>query len=643
MKEQEDLGTKLGDFYRTYKSADSSKNLSIKTEIEALSQRYEILEPIGEGGLKSVWAALDLKTGRDLALAYPKEKNDESVEMLLHEARVTAALNHPNIIPVYDIECEADVFFTMKKLGGGNLYDLLKKKNFRNDSWFLLQVFSRVCDALAFSHSKGVIHLDVKPDNIQVDDYGTVLLIDWGLAASFSTEEGRHVRSIADQDDLICGTIGYISPEQVNCQEGIVDERSDIYALGGLLHYILTGEIALDNQLSAPFERVKKGELNLFVKGLELPEGLRAITKKAMDLDAGKRYQSVAELKDDLDRYLNGFATFAENAGFLKQLNLLIKRNKKICLVAGSVSFLVMSLIISFVYQLNNEKKATERALEETHRLKVKSDELRQEAIANLEMFKAEEQDKMMMVKSSADILVEQALSKVHIIGVDEALRRVDLALKAWPESENVKFKKIHILFIGQRFKEVVNELEGMSRGPYLDKLYNLSKTYLSQTALGDSLQPKAFIQLLTDLRDKELFWLIKILVMLEKHDQSGTSIENALNYFKLLYPSQNKVELIRAQGIVSLKAISSGDFIDFSVFSGQKFKSLDLSQLKLVSFKSLRYIEIEELILKGKRKLNLSQLNEVSGLKKVIIKGGQFQVPEQAVLDESIQLIFEP
>ena len=642
MKSNEDLGRKLGDFYRDYKSVpvESSKILD---EINHLKDRYEIADHLGSGGLKTVWAAKDLKTCRDLALAYSKEDDEESVEMLLREARVTASLNHPNIIPVYDIECEPKPFFTMKKLGGQNLYDLLQERSFDSDPWYFLQIYLKVCDALAFAHSKVVIHLDLKPENIQIDDYGTVLLIDWGLAATYSDQEARYVKAQGQDYNCISGTLGYISPEQINYQEGIIDERSDVYALGALLHFILTGKLTLNSKVQNPYQKVLVGDLDLQLGADGIAEGLKAITQKTLATLPEQRYQTVVLLKKDLDRYLNGFATFAEKAGFTKQLALLIKRNKKICLSLAGVSLIIMFITLAFMSQLNREQQETFEALKLSQKLKIESDELREEAETNLTRFKEEEQDKMIMIKSSADVLANQALSNVYSIGVEEALRRVDLGLKAWPQSDSLQYKKSHILFIGQSFKAVVISLEDKHRGPYLQRLYTISKTYSELKSDEEKLSQRDFMNLLVDLKKKDLYWLIKVFVLLEVKEKPTDAIDRAVLYFKKLYPTQASLEFNQRDGVIdSMKVLFDKDFVDLSVFSGLRIKRLDLSRLQKSTLEGLIYTPVDELTLNSDQVIDYNHLNRIEGLKKVTVIGEGIVKPEKGQLKESIEFLFQ-
>ncbi|MEI8342624.1 MAG: serine/threonine-protein kinase, partial [Verrucomicrobiota bacterium] len=157
------------------------------------TQKYRLGEEVGSGGMKSVHRAHDLNANRDVAMAKLREASAPPRRMrrFVREARITAALEHPNIVPVHEIGVDetGKPYFTMKLLGGETLHSVLKKLS-SGDAAFqkkytlarLLQIFQSVCNAAAFAHSRGIIHLDLKPSNIQVGDFGEVLVLDWGLA-----------------------------------------------------------------------------------------------------------------------------------------------------------------------------------------------------------------------------------------------------------------------------------------------------------------------------------------------------------------------------------------------------------------------------------------------------------------------------
>ena len=222
--------------------------------------KYVAAKPIGSGGMKEVLRVRDKDAGRDVALALPRAKGGESrrYRRFVREGRITAALEHPNIVPIHDVGVDDSgrPYFTMRLLGGQTLEDILNKLRSGDGETLeeftlhrLLDILLHVCRAIAFAHARGVVHRDLKPANIQVGDYGEVHVIDWGLAkvrdsaiVDVDAEQDKVLAESLDRtlDGVLKGSPGYMAPEQVDRRIGDIDERSDIYALGGLLYSVLT-------------------------------------------------------------------------------------------------------------------------------------------------------------------------------------------------------------------------------------------------------------------------------------------------------------------------------------------------------------------------------------------------------------------
>jgi serine/threonine-protein kinase len=208
---------------------------------------YQIGELIGKGGMGEVVAAQDQRIGREVAVKRIRTKNPthDAVTRFLREARIQARLDHPAIVPVYEMGTDEQglPFFTMKRLAGETLAQRLAD---RAPIQPLLRAFVDVCHAIQLAHSRGVIHRDLKPSNIMLGDYGEVYVLDWGVARVV-TDRSRTTNQamLAEVDDettsgAILGTPGYMSPEQVRGIEA--DRAADIYALGSILFEILAGE-----------------------------------------------------------------------------------------------------------------------------------------------------------------------------------------------------------------------------------------------------------------------------------------------------------------------------------------------------------------------------------------------------------------
>ncbi len=292
--------------------------------------RYKFIRSIGFGGMKGVLLVHDRDTGRDVAMAIMPDFRDRPLNDLnrfVREARITAKLEHPNIVPVYDIgiDMSGSPFFTMKYLRGATLAVVLKRlrsgdaatqEKFPQSR--LLQLFVRICNAVAFAHSMDVCHFDLKPGNIHCGDFGEVQVIDWGLAGDIST-------GVAGQ---IKGTPGYMAPELISGSSA-PGKAADIYALGGILYAILT----LDSPLAGYpqqeiLRRTVAGKIPPpSLDGTQLPPSLEAICLKAMALDPAERYQDAMDLRSDVNAALAGYATAAEDASLVRNMILFLRRN----------------------------------------------------------------------------------------------------------------------------------------------------------------------------------------------------------------------------------------------------------------------------------------------------------------------------
>lgn len=340
--------------------------------------KYRYKKTIGRGGMKVVLQVYDNDTMRDVAMALlPDISTRSKLELgqFLREARITAGLEHPNIVPVHDIGLDSagSPYFTMKLLRGETLASVLKKLAENDPAYVrkysfdnLMRIYTRICNAIAFAHSKGVIHLDLKPENVQIGDFGEVLVLDWGLARKYqnSGETGQpqfvstktqKIRKpdAAGEDCEVNGTPGYMAPEQISGSRHACSPQTDIYSLGAILYAMITyqnpvrrGEIAqmlqdtLDGNIERPSERVE---------GREIPFGIEAVVMKAMSLEPSSRYRSVRELRDEVVSFVDGFATQAEKAGPLKKTLLFMRRHQRSFIFGAVILFLLLLLGIFFL------------------------------------------------------------------------------------------------------------------------------------------------------------------------------------------------------------------------------------------------------------------------------------------------------
>ena len=296
--------------------------------------RYRIVESIGQGGMGTVYLADDLTLGRRVAMKVLRDDaaNADAVDRMLREAHVVARLEHPGIVPVHDVGRLPDgrVFYIMKLVKGRRLDEYAETSASLQER---LRLFERICETVAFAHVHGVIHRDLKPQNVMVGQFGEVLVLDWGLAKlvremthGVSSRGGSHTapsppwaglsESIAPQTahGTVLGTPAYMSPEQAGGEVNQVDERSDVFALGGVLYFLLTGKSPRTEGRSGESDAgpaiVRPRQRNRAVS-----RRLESICLKALSTDPEHRYASAAELAADVARFLNGQAVVAHHEG----------------------------------------------------------------------------------------------------------------------------------------------------------------------------------------------------------------------------------------------------------------------------------------------------------------------------------------
>ena len=330
------------------------------------NERYHNRNVIGSGGMKIVLQTDDLNVGRSIAMAISKDASPEKQLRFLEEARITASLEHPNIVPVHDIgRGRSGVpYFTMKLVRGLTLEQIIDGLR-KNDPGLQkrfplharLEIFLKVCDAIAFAHSRGIIHLDLKPDNIQVGEYGEVLVLDWGIARRVGDVEPDIPASPklsasagVTMDGVIRGTPDYMAPEQASGQNSRRGLWTDIYSLGAILYTLITLHTPYEGRsMEEILQNVMTGGITpLSLKdGRRVPAPLEFIVLRAMALSPERRYPSVQALREDIIAYQNGFATVAENAGLSTLFLLWLKRNRIQIYVVFSI-VLTIGIVLTF-------------------------------------------------------------------------------------------------------------------------------------------------------------------------------------------------------------------------------------------------------------------------------------------------------
>ncbi|MBO4630572.1 MAG: protein kinase [Lentisphaeria bacterium] len=344
-----------------------------------LDRKYQNLEIFDEGGQGIISAARENALGRIVALktlrTTESEKSSAAKDFIV-EAKVTAQLDHPSIIPIYAIGKDKSdhLQLAMKLVNGKTLREHLKNISLnyrmhgitafdeRTSLYKRLELFLHVCDAMVYAHHRRIMHCDLKPENIMIGEYWEVYLMDWGLA-----------KPIPDRDDqsewvrpeTIAGTPRYLSPEAVVGDR--FDERADIFALGLILQEITTLQYAVSGEDSTEvMNRIKDGLLNepVHLYGYPIDRDLLAVIRKATAYRKEDRYQSVRELADDLRDYMQGNEVSANPDHFFMKMARWMNRHRSAMLISIFIALATALAAVSFsIYQsLQQTRRLNERS-----------------------------------------------------------------------------------------------------------------------------------------------------------------------------------------------------------------------------------------------------------------------------------------
>lgn len=305
----------------------SSTDFALPDPLPQGTAKYANFREMTRGGSAVLRTCFDQITGRTVVMKtlLPEMRNDEKENRrLLREARVTAQLQHPNTVPVYEIgrDDREGLYFTMKRVSGENLFEILKRIA-RGDAAATaafplrrrLEIVEGAAQALMYAHARGVIHRDVKPENIWVGNFGEVILLDWGVAKVWGQPDDqpqhpsltRHatesIQAITMAGDRP-GTPLYMSPEQVNVNRAVVDERSDIFSTGVVLYEMAAlREPFRGRVLQETFENIihdNPPPPSKASQNLGIPPRLDDIVARAIAKNPLNRYQTMRELLEDI-------------------------------------------------------------------------------------------------------------------------------------------------------------------------------------------------------------------------------------------------------------------------------------------------------------------------------------------------------
>ena len=405
------------------------------------SGRYTVKGEHGRGGIGRVLVAHDEHVGREIAIKelIPEQQGDPGnppgqppaavAARFMREARVTGQLEHPNIVPVYEVGRRDDgtLYYTMKLVRGKNLAEALRECGDLAERLRLLPHYVDLCNAIGYAHSRGVIHRDIKTDNVMLGEFGETVVLDWGLAkvrgekdiGVRELERGIRLYQGADAgktvDGRAIGTPAYMSPEQADGRVEDIDERSDLWSLGAVLYELLTGR--------PPFEGVNAFEIIGKVLSdpiepprtldPEIPPELASVCDKALQRDKDARYQKASGLAEEVEAYQSGARVRAYEYSSWELLKRFVGRNKAL---SGAVVLLLILLMAGSAIIYSQYRKAEVARVNEAE-ARIRAEEAQA---------KAEKSLKAERVERLRARLASQRLARAYQATADREIARKD-------------------------------------------------------------------------------------------------------------------------------------------------------------------------------------------------------------------------
>lgn len=346
-------------------------------EKNSFTENFIVKKPIGQGGIGRVFLATERNLEREVAikeLLPPKEEKqrERKLARFLREARISGKLQHPGIVPVYELGSKPDgtPFYVMKYVRGDTLDRIIgecefdsPESSFRRRMSYLDNLID-VCEAIGYAHSKKIIHRDLKPSNIIIGEFGETVILDWGLAKQIgektedASDEQAIEHEISETDALKTiegaklGTPSYMPPEQINPKFGEVDERSDVYSLGVILFILLTGQKLYAGDAKTVMEKKISAapSPSPLSRGNYIPHELAAICSKALSKDKSLRFANAGEMAAELRAYRDGRLVSIYAYSKRELFARFVARNKTVIIATVAV---VLSIIAGAAFSVN--------------------------------------------------------------------------------------------------------------------------------------------------------------------------------------------------------------------------------------------------------------------------------------------------
>ncbi len=452
---------------------------------------YEVLGVLGKGGMGVVYKARHAALNRIVAIKMILQGEHASAEQLRRfqiEAEAAAHLSHPNIVSVFEVGSHRSMpYFSLEFVEGQSMSDLMRETTMSDRD--AAELLSKVARAIDYSHDKGVLHRDLKPQNILVTPEGVPKVADFGLAKRLDDQDAEKTTA-----GIILGTPGYMAPEQAQCRDNL-GPQVDIYAMGSILYYAMTGRPPF--AAPTPFETVRQLITQDPVMPSTLQEGLdrdlETICMKCLEKDVSRRYATAGELADELDRFLRHEPIIARPVTRRERLLKWSKRNPRIAMLTGIAASLLLCLLFGGIISaivFNQQKKAEMLAKNEANANAKLADDQAELALDTTRMILYEAK-KFFEAKPELRPLRKNMIDSV-VAGVEKihAKRYANDVRSTFVASADVQLGQIYLE--AGRFEKARDKLlEAQSKLKVLNKDGKLNRADVSQMnitlALGDS------------------------------------------------------------------------------------------------------------------------------------------------------------
>ncbi len=509
--------------------------------------RFEIKAVLGQGAFGRVYRAYDPQLDRMLALKVPLFSQEEQQKAARFQAEAKAAgrLRHPNIVPTFDSGRIGDQFYIASQFIEGDSLSARIKKG-KVDFKQAAKWTASLARALAYAHEMGIVHRDVKPQNVMLDEREEPQLMDFGLAKRVNEDSNMTT------EGALLGTPAYMAPEQARGDTNKVGPLSDQYAVGAILYELLAGRRAFDGPPHAVLAQIltKEPESLLSIDS-SIPKDLSAIAQKAMNKEASRRYLSCGELAEDLERWLRGETTIARPATVLEQVLRWRQRNPVLAVLIGALASVITIAIFGIsiaLWSANTARNSAQLALKDAENERTRADEKAQEAIkalsdaeaerkradgkaneaeeslktANLERKRADEKSKLAEAQATLAFQQKQ-LAESETRKADEALRKIaEVTYQPLIERAHTEYWNGNLELAKTSFSNA-NKRFGDWEWDYVNRLLNPRSTKVPGTA-GYS-----WIQFSPDG---------KKLVCAETHHTVGGQYKNGEGYLVIISPA---------------------------------------------------------------------------------------------------------